>query len=317
MSELGRRLASAAPDDPAAEQRAWELAHAAFVRRLARSDRRATRRRMAGLAVVTAALVLAAAITSAGSVVVQLVADRMPGSAPPAQTPKPQRVTFPAGGKLLVVRGGWASLVRRGAPPRRLGPADEATFSAFGRYVAVAHGRRLTVYALDGRRVWWLAERQRVHTVRWAPDGLRIAYRTGPLLRIVDGSGERPRTLGAATGRAAAWRPGADAVLAYLRTPSVVALVDVATGEDVARVRPPARTRTLAWSPDGRRLLAVGPHELRLFDRHGRSVRTEGPPAGQTFAAATFAPHGHRIARRLAPLRGSPPVVWQPSRTAP
>jgi hypothetical protein len=317
MSELGRRLASAAPDDPAAEQRAWELAHAAFVRRLARTDRRATRRRMAGLAAVTAALVLAAAMTSAGSVVVDLVADRMPGSAPPAQMPKPQRVTFPAGGKLLVVRGGWASLVRRGAPPRRLGPADEATFSAFGRYVALAHGRRLTVYALDGRRIWSLAERHRVHTVRWAPDGLRIAYRTGPLLRIVAGNGERPRTLGAATGRAAAWRPGAEAILAYLRTPRVVALADVATGEDVARVRPPTRTSTLAWSPDGQRLVAVGPHELRLLDRRGRIVRTERPPAGQAFASARFEAHGHRIARRLATLRRSGGVAWQPSRTGP
>ncbi|HEU4973696.1 MAG TPA: hypothetical protein VFT50_01300 [Baekduia sp.] len=328
MSDLERRLLDALPVDGDAEDDAWRLAHAAFVRRRPTGVRIATRARRPLVALAaTACLVLVATMSSAGSVVVDLVGGRAEPTTGRGQHHQRVHVAVPPGGRLLVVSGGWASVLAHGSAPRRLAPADEATFSAFGRYVAVARGSRISVLALDGRRVWALQERHPVHTLRWSPDGLRLAYRTGGLLKIVDGNGERARTVSRATGRAVAWRPGPDAVLAYQRTAHAVALIDVATGRDVGRLRMAGVLRALTWSPDGARLVAIAPHELRWFDRALHVLSRRRPHGAARFVGAAFAPRGHRLAVliarhgrtsltaggvRVAQGRGLRAVVWAP-----
>lgn len=303
MTELERALRAGPAPDPDAQERAWRLAHAAYLRRPAPSGRRHRRRRaLAGLGASVAAVCgLAVALTPAGGSVVRLVAPSTPtrpAAAPEARAAASPGPALPRGtGRLLVLRDGWATVVERGGAARRLARADEATFSAFGRYVATARGPRITVYALDGRRVWSLVEPTHVHGLRWSPDGLRLAYRAGDLLRVVDGNGEAPRTLGRVAGALAlAWRPGPDAVLAVVRAPRVLTLVDVATGREVARLRAPAGTTGLSWSGDGRRLVAVGPSELRVLSRGGALLQRRTPPAGTTFVAAALSPRSHHLA---------------------
>jgi hypothetical protein len=298
MSDLARILREPPPPDPPAEERAWRLARAAYARR-ATPARRRRRDALLAAAVAVLALGLVGTLTPAGGTVIRLIDVRpdAPVPTPPrASRPVGRGATLPGGGRLLVLSGGWASVVRAGAAPQGLARADEATFSAFGHYVAVARGRRLTVYAVDGRRVWSLTEASRVRAIRWSPDGLRIAYRVGATLRLVDGNGEQPTTLGRATGATLAWRPGRAPVLAYLRAPDVLALTDVSTGADIARPRPPAATTTLAWTTDGRRLLAAGPHVLQVLSPSGIPLRRRRAPVGGELIGASFVPGTHRVA---------------------
>lgn len=295
MNELARVLRESVVPDPTAEQRAWRLAHAAYVRRATTTSRRA---RHGAVAVAAAALVLTLALTPAGGSVVRLV--RQVASTHSAPAPA-LRATIalrmlPGGGRLLALRNGSAYVLGGSMSPQRLGRAHEATFSAFGHYVAAAQGHALTVYALDGRRVWSLEEPNRIRALRWSPDGLRLAYRAGSQLRIVDGNGENPRTLGHSTGRAVAWRPGPEPVLTYLRLPRLVVMRDVSTDTDIVRLRPPTGTTLLTWSTDGRRLLALGPRQLRVFSRQGASMAWRRAATNVAFVSAAFAPGTHRLA---------------------
>jgi hypothetical protein len=297
MSDLARILRESPPADPAAEERAWRLACAAYARRPAPARRRRPHALLA-VAVAVVALGLATTLTPAGGAVIGLIDVRPDAPSPPPHASRPvvRGDALPGGGRLLVLSGGWASVLGAGASPQRLARADEATFSAFGHYVAIAHGHRLTVYAVDGRRVWSLAEPSRVRAVAWSPDGLRIAYRVGAALRLVDGNGEHPTTLGGATGRTLAWRPGRAPVLAYLRAPDLLVMTDVSSGADVGRLRPPSATTALAWSTDGRRLLAAGPRAVRVFGARGAPLRARRAPSGGALIAASFVPGTHRLA---------------------
>jgi hypothetical protein len=349
MTDLGRRLHDAVPPpDPEAEARGWRVAEAAFRRRpdRGRRHRRAAgpagrpggagagagaRARLAAGGLAAALLVgLVVALTPAGGAVVDLVRPAKPlhggARSPAAASRAAAALTLPRG-TVLAVGGGWATLVERGGRTARLGRAQEATFSAFGRYVALADGRTLTVMATDGRRVWSRTEPARVRSVRWSPDGLRIAYVTGGAVRVVDGNGEAARTVGPAAAAPIAWRPGPEAVLAFVPEPGVLALRDVATGADVGTARPPAGVSTLAWSADGTRLLAGGPAAARLYTGTGARARKVPLPPGAGVASAAFAPRGGayalvvRTARRddlvvgrrviaAAPRLGPP--VWSP-----
>ena len=316
MSDLLDALREVPPPDAAAEDRAWRLAHAAYVRRPTPPQRHRTR--PLGAAGVALALTLAMTLTPAGGSVVKLV--RQIATSSPEPVPRPLHATglrrLPGGGLALILREGGAYLVGDGPPARRLGPADLATFSAFGHYAALARGRALTVVALDGRRVWSLREPRPISAIAWAPDGLRVAYRAGARLRVVDGNGEDPRTLRRAAGRALAWRPGGEPLLAYVRRPGLVLVTDVSTGADVARLRAPARTFALDWSADGRRLLALAPRQLRVYDARGRVLARRHAARGETLRAAAFAPHfhhiallGHRPGRDVLSVAGRPVVA--------
>lgn len=299
MNELERRLRTVAVPDPDAEARAWRLAHAAY-RRRPRPGARAARRRVPILLAVVAALAVTATATPAGTGALDLLRDVAgPQRARPAAASVPSLTSLrrvPGGGRLLVLRDHAGYVIGAGALPRRLGPATDATFSAFGRYVATASGRRLTVFAVDGRRVWSLREPAPIDGLAWAPDGLRVAYRAGGRLRVVDGNGERPRDLARADGAAVAWRPGVSPVITYQREPRVIAFTDVATGQDVARVAAPPGTFALRWSDDGGRLAVAAPRELRVYSPNGALLTRRRPAPGRTYDGVAFVPRTRRLA---------------------
>jgi hypothetical protein len=307
VSDALRELHDRPAPDPAAEERAWRLVHAAFMRRPPAVAERTRARTLPALggAVILALLLV---FTPAGSAAIDAIRAVVAPAPRAVRAPAPARPLtdlrrLPGGGRLLVIRDESAYVAGAGREPRRLGPASEATFSAFGRYVAAAHRHTLNVYAIDGRRVWSVAEARPIGSVRWSPDGLRIAYRAGNRMRLIDGNGERAQTLGRADGAGMAWRPGPEPVLAYERSPGLIALTDVSTRRDVARLRAPGGTFTMSWADDGRRLVAAGPRELRVFDRAGTLVARRTPRAGRAFDAATFAPGTHRLA--LVVFRGA------------
>jgi len=69
-------------------------------------------------------------------------------------------------------------------------------------------------------------------------------------------------------------------------------LVDADGGATLARSAPGPATTELAWSADGRRLLALSPSSVRLLDGSARLRRSIGMPPGERAESAAFAPGG-------------------------
>ena len=94
---------------------------------------------------------------------------------------------------------------------RRLGPWREAGYSPRGINVVVSGGHELAaIGADDGQLRWKLTAPGRVADPAWAPTngGIRIAYRSGEDLRLVEGNGSGDRQLAAGVAPVApAWRP--------------------------------------------------------------------------------------------------------------
>jgi hypothetical protein len=178
--------------------------------------------------------------------------------------------------------------------------------------------------------VRWRLVRPGAADPRWAPDGTHVAYRSGRQLRIVYGNGTHDRRLGrAAAPVAPAWQPGFPHTLAWAGADGVLRISDADTGLELWRARA-GRVTVLAWSADGRRLLAAGPRGGRIYDpiahrstrlRLPRGQRLESAawsPAGRTLALATRGDGRAQIALRgrRAPLFSAPGrlggLVWSP-----
>lgn len=296
MSALHPLLRDLPEPDPGAQDRAWRLVDAAYARR-SRTRRRGFGRRLPAAALgVAAGLVLA--LTPAGADVAHLVR-RQVAEHPRTPPPRPAALArLPGGGKLLVATATGLYTAGAGHGVRRIaGRTDDAAWSAFGRYVVTARGREVAVSAADGRRVWRVVAPGPADGVRWSPDGNRIAYLSARTLRVVAGDGTGDRLVaGVAAGTAApAWRPGHGHQVVYAATRRVGVLVDVDSGRPLWRVRLPARTRQLAWSADGRRLLALGARGLRSFDSRGRTVHRGTSAPGRLHVAASPAPSSHEF----------------------
>ena len=213
-------------------------------------------------------------------------------------------------GRLLVSSSHGTWIVRGDGTRLRLGPWTGATWSPRGLYVAAWRGRELSAVAPNGRVAWTIAARGPVRDVAWSPDGYRIAYRRDDALAVVAGDGTGARVLAQPVRPVApAWRPGAPHTLAWVGTGGRVEVRDVDTGALVWRSSASVgAVRALAWSADGRRLLARGARRVMVFavndDRRWR-VRL---PAGSRVGAAAWAPRGDRIA--LAVRQGSSTSVY-------
>lgn len=308
MTDLGRRLRETPmPDEAEARERARAVVAASFEDiEPARPRPRAARRALVVAIPLLLALALGA-LTPPGQAVGDWVR-RVVRADPP---PRPTAFTLPAPGRLLVssARGAW--IVERDGSRRRLGAYREATWSAFGRFVAAAAGTDLVAVDRKGSERWTISRPQRIADPRWAPSGYRVAYRAGRELRVVAGDGTGDRRLAARVAPVApAWRPGGRHVLVWVDRRGAVRVADVDTGDELRRLGPdrtsrlerddpgPARSvagdpvRELSWSASGRRLLALSPRALRILDVATGRARTISAPAGRTFAAAAFAPAG-------------------------
>jgi dipeptidyl aminopeptidase/acylaminoacyl peptidase len=293
MSDLRERMRDAElPDERGAEERGWRVVRAAFDERPARRRRPATLR-LALAAAALAAVVLAVPATGASDWLRDLVR-------PGRDDARPSLSSLPGGGRLLVTSEKGAWVVRADGSKRLLGAYREAGWSPRGLFVIATHGRQLVALEPGGRVRWTVSRPDAVRHPRWSPSGWRIAYVTGvvPSLRVVAGDGTEDR--GLTTGVAdspPAWKPGPIHVIAYSTLDGSVRAVATDERRTLWRSAPAEAPRELVWSPDGRRLLAVGSRSVRVFDDRGRLLRTI-PTSGVSGhpRAAAFAGRGHDFA---------------------
>ena len=241
---------------------------------------------------------------------------------------RPALTSFPAPGSLLVVARSGAWVVRADGTKRRLGAYEEASWSPHGLHVVLADGPRLVAATPAGDVRWTLSRRPRVVGPRWSSSGYRIAYGVGSTIRVVNGDGEPDRLLVRnAVPRSWAWSPDVRRnLLAYVTRTGAIAVVDVDTRERLWRWNQAVeRADEVAWSADGRRLVARAPHALYVFSAGGRLLTSVPPappeasrsldiafaPAGRAFAVTSRDPAGRsRIVLLRAEARVRPRAVF-------
>ena len=290
MSRVEQRLRGLrAPDEPAAELRAWAIARSVY------AEREPTPARGRGrVRVVVAAAVLAGgallALSPAGAAVRGWL-DRALG----ARHASSALFSLPSSGRLLVAgsEGAWA--ISADGSRRRLGSWSQASWSPHGLYIGVAARNKLG--AVDGRGTpQWTIARPEVRFPRWfSPTGYRLAYLSGTTLRVIagDGSGDRLLASGVAA-VAPAWRPDHPYQLAYATARGTVIVRDADTGQIVWRQSLAVPPRRLAWSSDGARLLVLSRDAALLFNANGRF---DGRIAdGEAPLDAALSPDGRTLA---------------------
>lgn len=227
------------------------------------------------------------------------LSDRVPKDVPPGSV-----VDLPGGGRLLVSTGEGTWIVGQGAPRRVGGPADEVAWSAFGNYLVRARGGRLQALSISGRIAWTQHYRGIVTAPIWSPDGYRIAFRLAGTVYVTAGDGTGAHALRPAGSQRAlrslaappSWRPGAGHRLTVLDRHRRITLIDADSGDVLWRVRAPEATRSLSWSRNGRRLLAVGARTQSLFGPGGRLLARARAPVGVRIVAGELSPDGDQIA---------------------
>ncbi len=271
-------LQAAPGDEDAARERAWRVVQAAHAEREPAPRRRPWAAAAVALALSAIAVAGAAAASAPDSGVGRWVREVF--SAEPRQHARPGLGRVPGGGKLLVQSGSSAWAVASDGAKRRLGRYAGASWSPFGRFAIAWQGRELTAIEPGGRVRWSLSAPAAVRVARWGPvDGFRVAYVAGGSLRIVNGDGTGDhRHAAIAPGVAPAWRPDDAHVLAFADRRGRVEVVAVDTRQRLWRSAPLREPAALAWSHDGKRLLAVTRHRLLLFDGAGRLLRSRAAP---------------------------------------
>jgi hypothetical protein len=286
------------PDESEAMERSRRVVLAAHARRAPRS--RAPR---FALAVAGAAAALAVALTPPGSAVADWVGDVV---RPGADEAAPVLDALPARGRLLVDAPSGPWVVQADGSKRRLGSYASASWSPQGLYLVAVRDRELFALEPDGDVRWSLAGRAPVAGARWAPNGLRIAYLSGDSLRLVDGDGAPDEELAARAGRVApAWRASGPQELAYVDSAGRVRVIEPESGAVRWRGSDGPAPVQLAWTADGRRLLARSANELRVYRADGRLLRT----LRMRTMAAAWAPDGAQMAVARPAAGGRSEVV--------
>jgi hypothetical protein len=304
MTEVRDRLREQPlPGEAEAAARAWPVVEAALSEREASEPgtrvRTRTPRAVARLALAAALVAggLLAALTPAGAEVGDWIGDRFASDRGPA---RPAFAALPEGGSVLALSRTGAYAVHPDGSSSWLGPFSEAGWSPRGLHVVGVDGRRVVAVTPDGTPRWTLARRRPVHHPAWSlGEGFVVAYLEGRAgLRAVGGNGDpatdrmlrrdaRPVT--------PAWRPGARYLVTYVSTAGFVETLDAISGESVWRAEPDAGgVRALAWSRDGRRLVALSSRSVTVLSGRGRVLRTIPlPGAGRELA---LHPSGRRAA---------------------
>jgi WD40-like Beta Propeller Repeat len=295
-------LETPVPDVREAEDRAWRVVNAAFEQR-APAPRPRPRRNRLVIAIAIAALALILVLTPAGAKVADLVHDVVH----PGERNARPLTSLPAPGRLLVesAQGPW--VVNEDGSKRLLGDYRAATWSPRGLFVAVTAGHELSAVEPGGTVHWTRTLPRPVSDPRWAPSGIRIAYRMGSSMRVVAGD----NTVGSDHLVAAhvaptppAWRPflpeakvepvGTN-VLAFAEPDGRISVVH-ANGDVIWRSDPGPVPSELDWSADGSLLVAVSGRSLRVFAGDGSLLGTRRLPSGIVARAGAFAPTGQRFA---------------------
>lgn len=295
--DLERRLrAYRAPREAAAERRGLEVVRAAFQAR--RTDGQPRRRPRLPIAVVAAVVAGAAglALTPAGAAVRDLIEDAVT-----VERVEPAPLRLPAEGSILTVNREGAWLASADGAQRFLGSYREASLSPRGLNVVVARGRELAAADQRGELQWTRTSSARVSDPAWAPSGLRIAYRAGGRLRLVEGDGSPDRLLAPDSATVAPrWRPPVTGeeprdLLAYGTAAGVVRIVDVAAQGAPVEIVPEGRPRLLEWLDDGR-LVVAGDRAVELFAADGARLARIGLRGAGSATALVAEPGTARVA---------------------
>lgn len=276
-----------APEEHAAEERAWKTVRAAYLEREP-APRRRSRWRLAPVP-VAAALATVLALSPAGAVVHRWI-DRTLG-VPHAH---PGVVSLPAPGRLLVSGASGAWTVSADGVKRRIGPWRQASWSPRGLYVLLADRDQLVAADPHGIKHWSIS-RPAIRFPRWAGmPGWRVAYLSADALGVIAGDGTNPHELATSVAPVApAWRPGHQWELTYVSSHGNVVLRDSDT-RVVAWSRRIAAVRQLSWSADGTRLLVRTAHGAVVLSGAGAELaqRTTAAPT----VDAAFSPDGSSFA---------------------
>jgi hypothetical protein len=289
------------PGEAEAAARSWPVVEAALAERVPAAAARSPRRAALRLALVAALLAagLGAALSPAGADVGDWIGDRF--TAHDARS-APAFAALPRGGSVLAISPSGAYAVRPDGGTRELGAFSDAGWSPHGLHVVGVEGHRLVAVEPAGGTVkWTLTAKHAVHRPAWSTaDGFAVAYLEGRALKVVAGNGD-PTTNRVLRRDAApvtpAWRPHSDRVLTYATTAGTLVTMDAVTGEVISRspstapFQPPI---SVAWSPNGRRLVALWSHSVSIVDRAGHVRDTiELPGVARELAVH---PSGRRVA---------------------
>jgi hypothetical protein len=284
------------PGEGEAAARSWPVVEAALAER---GPAARPRRVVLRLAIVAALLCvgLVAALTPAGAEVGHWIEDRFADRGDPAG---PAFAGLPAGGSVLTISRTGAYAIDADGGAQWLGSFTDAGWSPRGVHVVGVNGRRLTAVDATGIVKWTLARERRVHDPSWSTGlGYAVAYLESRTLRVVAGTGEPSTDRALRRGVAAvtpAWRPRSDQVLTYATAGGAIETLDVVSGRALWRARggasgPPV---ALAWSRNGRRLVAPSSRSVTVLDVSGHVLRTIALPAAGLELA--LHPSGRRAA---------------------
>jgi hypothetical protein len=295
------------PDAAASEERAWRLLDSAFDERTGTEKAHGFPRLPAAAIAVVAMLLLA--LTPAGAEVRDWIREAIGDVGEPDA--RPALTHLPAPGALLVTTGSSVSVVREDGSHRRLGRFDDVAWSPHGLYVATAAGRTLSARASSGGPRWEIKGSRSISDPAWSPnEGFRVAYRDGDELRVAWGDGTNDAAIGPSRDVTPAWQPrtGSRNVLAYAdRRFGRIRIVDVDSGQIIARGQSPGTPIDLDWSRDGSQLLVTYRAGAVALDTRARPLRTyDFGRAGSGFSlvSAAFLPGTETVA---ALLRSDPP----------
>jgi hypothetical protein len=288
-----------APDESAAQERAWATVRAAYRDRPVPAPTRG-RARIA-LVPIAAAILGAIALSPAGASVTRII-NRALSTGRPGHIARAPALSLPGPGELLLSgsRGTW--VVPAHGAARRLGAWTQASWSPRGKYLAVASAGALAAIDPTGKLAWRVPERGASDPEWYSPNGYRVAYRSGSDLREIAGDGRGDHLLATHVAPIApAWRPGHEFQLAYVTRRGAVVVRDGDTGIRVWRSAPhPGRPVALSWSPTGTRLVLVTSAGAWLYlPGQAPPLRVALPIRGPVLAA-TASPDG----RWLAVVRG-------------
>jgi hypothetical protein len=280
------------PGARAAEERAWSTIAAAYAEREPAPARKRVRPLVA--AVVAVAVAVPAVLTPAGDAVADWIREVV---RPAPRTEPAPAVALPAPGRILIETPHGTYVLADDGTRRRLGDWHDATWSPQGRFVAAVRANTLVALTPRGEVRWTLERPFPLRQPAWAPDGFTVAYRSGNGLRALAGDGTGDRFLTGPIGPAApVWRAGRRPTVTIADARGRVVTIDPSRRTALWRSAPGPQPHTLAWSPDGRVLAAVGLRGVRLFTAGGRPLRPVRASRGEELTAAAFVPRSPLLA---------------------